>query len=101
MLQVLEIGNGNRAVQGHHLNACSSRSHSIFLMNIEGRDKITKSTKNGTIFLIDLAGSERIGKTGVASKKMLEEAKKINQSLAALGNVINALTSEKSTGHIP
>lgn len=101
MLQVLEFGNGNRAVQGHHMNAASSRSHSVFLMNVDGRDKITKSTKSGTIFLVDLAGSERVGKTGVKSSKMMEEAKKINQSLSALGNVINALTSAKSDIHIP
>ena len=41
--------------------------------------------------LADLAGSEQVKKTG-ASGQTLEEAKKINQSLSALGNCINALT---------
>ena len=36
-------------------------------------------------------GSEKVGKTG-ASGETLEEAKKINQSLSALGNCINSLT---------
>jgi len=45
--------------------------------------------------LVDLAGSEKVRKTG-AKGHVLEEAKKINQSLSALGNVINALTDGKS-----
>jgi kinesin family member 5 len=48
---------------------------------------------------VDLAGSEKVGKTG-ASGQTLEEAKKINKSLSALGMVINALTDGKSS-HIP
>ncbi len=40
---------------------------------------------------MDLAGSEKISKTG-SEGPILEEAKKINQSLSSLGNVINALT---------
>ena len=33
--------------------------------------------------------------------KELEESKRINKSLSALGNVINALTDPKGTDHIP
>ncbi len=47
----------------------------------------------------DLAGSEKVKKTS-ASGKGLEEAKKINQSLSALGNCIMALT-EADRGHVP
>ena len=43
---------------------------------------------------MDLAGSEKVGKTG-ASGQTLEEAKKINKSLSALGMVINSLTDGK------
>lgn len=46
-----------------------------------------------------MAGSEKVGKTG-AQGQTLDEAKKINTSLTALGKVINALTDGKST-HIP
>lgn len=51
---------------------------------------------------MDLAGSEKVEKTG-AEGKVLEEAKTINKSLSALGNVINALTCGPSTkaSHIP
>ena len=50
-------------------------------------------TQTGKISLIDLAGSERLAKTG-ASKKQQLEAKSINQSLSALGNVISAISTK-------
>lgn len=51
--------------------------------------------------LVDLAGSEKVEKTG-AEGRVLEEAKTINKSLSALGNVINALTSNQGkANHIP
>jgi len=51
------------------------------------------------LHLVDLAGSEKVAKTG-ASGERLDEAKNINRSLSALGNVINALTDKKCT-HVP
>lgn len=47
---------------------------------------------SGKIILVDLAGSEKVEKTG-AEGRVLDEAKTINKSLSALGNVINALTT--------
>ena len=44
------------------------------------------SKRAGRLNLVDLAGSEKVGKTG-AKGQTLEEAKKINQSLSALGQV--------------
>src|SRR5690349_1892416 len=81
------------------MNAESSRSHSIFLITIQQRNTETGSAKTGNLYLVDLAGSEKVGKTG-ASGQTLEEAKKINKSLSALGMVINSLTDGKG-GHIP
>jgi uncharacterized protein YukE len=46
--------------------------------------------------LVHLAGSERVKKTGATADR-LKEAKLINQSLLALGNVISALSDPKST----
>ena len=76
------------------MNAESSRSHSIFLITINQRNTETGAQKTGNLYLVDLAGSEKVGKTG-ASGQTLEEAKKINKSLSALGMVINALTDGK------
>ena len=83
------------------MNAESSRSHSIFVLTISQKNLSTGSVRSGQLFLVDLAGSEKVGKTG-ATGQTLEEAKKINKSLSALGNVINALTdTTTSTRHIP
>ncbi|KAE8901410.1 hypothetical protein PF005_g20348 [Phytophthora fragariae] len=51
------------------------------------------------MFIVDLAGSEKVQKTAATGVRM-EEAKHINRSLSALGNVINALTDEK-VKHVP
>jgi kinesin family protein 5 len=79
------------------MNAESSRSHSIFLITIQQRNTETGAQKTGNLYLVDLAGSEKVGKTG-ATGQTLEEAKKINKSLSALGMVINALTDSKVRG---
>lgn len=76
------------------MNAESSRSHSIFVVTISQKNLVDGSVKSGKLYLVDLAGSEKVGKTG-ASGQTLEEAKKINKSLSALGMVINALTDGK------
>lgn len=52
------------------------------------------------INLVDLAGSERQSKTEATGDR-LKEGAKINLSLTALGNVINALVDGKKGGHIP
>jgi kinesin family protein 6/9 len=65
------------------MNLSSSRSHCIFTIAIEGRNK-----ESGTYFiskchLVDLAGSERVGKTD-SKGTILSEAKHINLSLSYL-----------------
>lgn len=97
--EVMRRGGNARAVAATNMNQESSRSHSIFVITITQKNVETGSAKSGQLFLVDLAGSEKVGKTG-ASGQTLEEAKKINKSLSALGMVINALTDGKSS-HIP
>ncbi|KAL4908596.1 hypothetical protein BDW74DRAFT_101986 [Aspergillus multicolor] len=97
--EVMRRGGNSRAVAATNMNQESSRSHSIFVITVTQKNLETGSAKSGQLFLVDLAGSEKVGKTG-ASGQTLEEAKKINKSLSALGMVINALTDGKST-HIP
>ncbi|KAI1280416.1 Kinesin-like protein Klp68D [Halotydeus destructor] len=99
---VMTIGNQNRAVGATNMNEHSSRSHAIFIINVEhsevGADKETH-IRVGKLNLVDLAGSERQAKTGAVGQRQ-KEAIKINLSLSALGNVISALVDGKST-HIP
>ena len=52
----------------------------------------------GKLNLIDLAGSERVDKSGSDGIR-LQEAKHINKSLSALGDVIHSLKSKSP--HIP
>ncbi|KAG0620476.1 hypothetical protein M758_4G218800 [Ceratodon purpureus] len=99
MLQILQTGVANRAVGQTLMNSESSRSHCVFLLTIQQTSIEDRSVKTGKIYLVDLAGSEKVEKTG-AEGKLLCEAKTINKSLSALGNVINALTSDKPC-HIP
>lgn len=64
-------------------------------------DDVRRSVRVGKLNLVDLAGSERVHITGATGKR-LEESKKINQSLSALGNVIAALTDARgSRPHVP
>lgn len=97
--EVMRQGAAVRAVASTNMNQESSRSHSIFVTTVSQKNTLTGAQKTGQLSLVDLAGSEKVGKTG-ASGQTLEEAKKINKSLSALGMVINSLTDGKST-HIP
>jgi len=99
VMDVVDEGKANRAVATTNMNAQSSRSHSIFLIQVAQENKLTETKLTGKLYLVDLAGSEKIGKTG-AEGETLEEAKNINKSLSALGNVIAALADGTKT-HIP
>ncbi|XAR49088.1 Plus-end-directed kinesin ATPase [Bertholletia excelsa] len=98
---VTENGIANRAVGETQMNMASSRSHCVYMFTVQ-RETIDRRMRTGKLVLVDLAGSEKIEKTG-AEGRILEEAKTINKSLSALGNVINALTSGPSSkgNHIP
>ncbi|XP_008168038.2 kinesin-like protein KIF17 isoform X2 [Chrysemys picta bellii] len=100
--RIMETGWRNRAVGYTLMNKDSSRSHSIFTINMEiyavderGQDHLRAAKLN----LVDLAGSERQSKTGATGER-LKEATKINLSLSALGNVISALVDGRCK-HIP
>lgn len=100
MFEIMRAGSKNRSVAATRMNEKSSRSHSIFLLTIYQKNTKTDASKLGKLYFCDLAGSEKIGKTLVTGQN-LEEAKMINKSLSALGNVINALTEAKGGAHVP
>lgn len=102
MMQVLDNGQMLRSVGATAMNAGSSRSHSILTVTVESSvmDEAGEARfKVGKLNLVDLAGSERQKRTEATGDR-LDEAKSINLSLSALGNVINALVSDKAK-HIP
>uniref|UniRef100_A0A667YHK8 Kinesin-like protein n=1 Tax=Myripristis murdjan TaxID=586833 RepID=A0A667YHK8_9TELE len=99
VMDVIDEGKANRHVAVTNMNEHSSRSHSIFLINIKQENMETELKLSGKLYLVDLAGSEKVSKTG-AEGAVLDEAKNINKSLSALGNVISALAEGTKT-HVP
>ncbi|CAL8259514.1 unnamed protein product [Gadus morhua 'NCC'] len=99
VMDVIDEGKSNRHVAVTNMNEHSSRSHSIFLINIKQEHVETEQKLCGKLYLVDLAGSEKVSKTGAAGA-VLDEAKNINKSLSALGNVISALAEGTKT-HVP
>jgi hypothetical protein len=81
-----------RVTGSHAMNSESSRSHLVNIINIRQSHPATGQRIFSKIHLIDLAGSEMVRKTDASGQRM-KEAKHINKSLSALGNVINALTA--------
>ena len=102
MKDKLANGRKNRHIGETKMNKDSSRSHSIFSIQIEtvelGIDG-QQHVRAGKLNLVDLAGSERQSKTQAVGDRF-KEAVNINQSLSTLGNVISALVDGKST-HVP
>uniref|UniRef100_A0A673WUQ4 Kinesin-like protein n=1 Tax=Salmo trutta TaxID=8032 RepID=A0A673WUQ4_SALTR len=99
VMDVIDEGKANRHVAVTNMNEHSSRSHSIFLINIKQEHVETEQKLCGKLYLVDLAGSEKVSKTG-AEGAVLDEAKNINKSLSSLGNVISALAEGTKT-HVP
>jgi len=101
-LQYLHNGMQARTVEATAANSQSSRAHAVFSLCIEqvkeqvtSRGAFTKRTREvrqvlSKISLIDLAGSERAALTQ-NSGNALKDGARINQSLLALANCIDAL----------
>uniref|UniRef100_A0AAX7SVS6 Kinesin-like protein n=1 Tax=Astatotilapia calliptera TaxID=8154 RepID=A0AAX7SVS6_ASTCA len=98
VMDTIDEGKANRHVAVTNMNEHSSRSHSIFLINVKQENTQTEQKLSGKLYLVDLAGSEKVSKTG-AEGAVLDEAKNINKSLSSLGNVISALA--EGTAYIP
>ncbi|KAH9299114.1 hypothetical protein KI387_030796, partial [Taxus chinensis] len=110
VLQLMESGESHRHIGETNMNVYSSRSHTIFRMVIESRDKNADDSvgmscdavRVSVLNLVDLAGSERAAKTGAEGTR-LKEGSHINKSLMTLGTVINKLSEgvESQGGHVP
>ena len=70
--ELLKYGNENRSIGATNMNKQSSRSHSVFILQVEQKNLADFSSKTGKIYLVDLAGSERISKTGAEGNTLTE-----------------------------
>lgn len=101
-LNLLFMGDTNRAIAETPMNMASSRSHCIFTVAVEARVVGSDVVRRSKLHLVDLAGSERVAKTN-SSGSVLNEAKYINTSLFYLEMVIVALYEKATKGrnHVP
>uniref|UniRef100_A0A4W5S0M0 Kinesin-like protein n=1 Tax=Hucho hucho TaxID=62062 RepID=A0A4W5S0M0_9TELE len=60
VMDVIDEGKANRHVAVTNMNEHSSRSHSIFLINIKQEHVETEQKLCGKLYLVDLAGSEKV-----------------------------------------
>ncbi|KAI3893075.1 hypothetical protein MKW92_010033 [Papaver armeniacum] len=97
ILNLMKLGEKNRAISSTSMNIQSSRSHSVLTVHVQGKDT-SGSFLHSCLHLVDLAGSERVDKSEVTGDR-LKEAQYINKSLSCLGDVIMALAQKNS--HIP
>lgn len=96
---LLELGDSHRKIGRTDYNAVSSRSHSVFTINVESQSTgPDKTVLQSTLYLVDLAGSENASRSH--TKTRVTETGMINRSLLALGHVI-AKIAEGDAGHIP
>ena len=89
-----------RSVATTKMNAQSSRSHSVFMLQLRGSNEESGTTVQGALNLCDLAGSERLDRSGAASDaQRLKETQAINKSLSCLGDVFTSLAN--GSKHVP
>ncbi|NXH56301.1 CENPE protein, partial [Rhabdornis inornatus] len=102
VMEWIRKGERNRHYGETKMNEHSSRSHTIFRMIIESRERSDPANTNcdGAVMvshlnLVDLAGSERASQTGSEGVR-LKEGCNINRSLFILSQVIKKLCDDPS-----
>jgi kinesin family protein C1 len=97
---LMGVASRSRSVASTKMNSQSSRSHSVFMLHLNGYNEESGAIVNGALNLCDLAGSERLDRSGAGNDaKRLKETQSINKSLSCLGDVFNALATGAS--HVP
>ncbi|XP_077433889.1 centromere-associated protein E isoform X3 [Vanacampus margaritifer] len=107
VLAWIRKGEKNRHYGKTEMNQRSSRSHTVFRMILESRERTDLASgenADGAIIvshlnLVDLAGSERASQTGAEGTR-LKEGCNINRSLFTLGQVIKKLGEESQRNFI-
>lgn len=72
VMDTIDEGKSNRHVAVTNMNEHSSRSHSIFLINVKQENTQTEQKLSGKLYLVDLAGSEKVSKTGAEGAVLMK-----------------------------
>ncbi|KAG5502929.1 hypothetical protein JKF63_04702 [Porcisia hertigi] len=102
-IETIQRGLAWRHTAATLMNERSSRSHVVFIFDMEEYSAFTEQTDVAHLFMIDLAGSESLKKSQ-ASGVAAGEAGKINRSLLALKSVFLALSNTNEATrptHVP
>ena len=92
---ILSTGQENRRRARTNLNEHSSRSHTIFQVDVTSALGDRNKLRKAQLRLVDLAGSENSKMAGTSGESQ-REGGNINKSLLALTNVIHRLASKSS-----
>ena len=96
---VLRQGLAGRATSATTLNETSSRSHLVLRVEVRAEEADTATLAwRARLAFVDMAGSERTSRSDATGERMTE-ARNINRSLSALGDVIEALVQKRR--HVP
>jgi len=106
-LNMLFSGELARTTAQHKLNRKSNRSHSIFTIYVQQRQRsgVSERVTHSKLHLVDLAGSERLKKTldssdgSAGDETTRKESMAINQSLSYLEQCVIALA--RKAAHVP
>lgn len=103
-MQLLAYGEENRSYRATTVHEHSSRSHTIFRIQIERKYEIRGpkdyKVRYSELNLVDLAGSERLSELE-SNPDVQGETAHINKSLFTLSHVINKLAENNRRVHIP
>lgn len=113
-MYIVWMGAKNRSTNATTMNETSSRSHAVLQIFVETwyietledfekgeiRQLRKRHHRKSLMTIVDLAGSERVSKSGSSGVRLLE-AKNINKSISALGNVVSALSKGKGNKYVP
>ncbi|KYQ96848.1 kinesin-7 [Tieghemostelium lacteum] len=104
ILNLMKLGDERRHIGSTNMNDNSSRSHTLFRLQIQSNCKQTGALQLSILTLVDLAGSERVASTGAEGVR-LKEGTHINKSLLTLSTVISKLSEQSERPgkeiHIP
>lgn len=108
-LNLLFSGGLSRTIATHKLNKQSNRSHSLFTIYVQQRQRsgVSERVVHSKLHLVDLAGSERLKKTmgdsefgNIDNDVTRKESMAINRSLTYLEQCVVAL-ARRGHSHVP